>query len=73
MSGIPAWEAPPDATPERTTVALARWQRRRIARALAGLPAVSIEPRRYLRAAVLCGVVVTAVLLAASLAIGTVR
>ncbi len=73
MSGASAWQAPADSTPERTTVALARWQRRRIARALAGLPTVMIEPRRSLRAAMLCGIVLTAVLLAASLAIGRVQ
>ncbi|TKV56826.1 hypothetical protein FDO65_18445 [Nakamurella flava] len=73
MSGASAWQVPADSTPERTTVALARWQRRRIARALAGTPAAMIEPRHSLRAAMLCGIVLTAVLLAASLAIGRVQ
>lgn len=73
MAGPRRWQAPPDATPERTTVALGRWQRRRVARSLAGLPPVAVEPRWGLRGALIGGVVLTVVLLAASLAVGGLR
>lgn len=68
--GEPRWSVPSDPAPERTTIAVARWQRRRITRALVGLPPAGAAPAPGVRVAVLGGVVLAALIRVAGLALG---
>lgn len=66
----PPWRPPPDAAPERTAVALARWQRRRTVRALLGLSQGEVGPREGVAAAAVCGAVLGIVLQVVALTVG---
>lgn len=66
----PPWRPPPDAAPERTAVALARWQRRRTVRALLGLSQGEVGPREGVAAAAVCGAVLGLVLQVVALTVG---
>lgn len=64
------WAPPPDAAPERTAVAVGRWQRRRMVRALLGRPSSEIGPRDGIGGAVSCGILLGVVLRVVALTVG---
>lgn len=69
-AGPDGWKPPPDATPDRTAIVLARWQRRRLSRALIGLPLNEVGPRDGVGAAVIGGILLGVVLRVVALTVG---